>query len=247
MGLKAVAQSQSQSQSQQTDASYNTTYGTPSLNPIATGTYNTANGYYALNSLTTGSDNTANGSNALASLTTGSYNTANGYYALNSLTAGSSNTAIGYGALKLNSMGSQNTAIGVTAGAFIADGITANDTPSGSVFIGYGSKSGFQGQSNEIVIGNSAIGAGGNSVTLGNTYITITVLQGSVGIGTTSPNAYAILDVTSTSKAFVLPRMTTAQKLAGIVTPVSGMLVYDTTLNKLSVYGASSWQTVTSV
>lgn len=211
MGLKAVAQSQSQSQ--QTDASNNTTYGTPSLNPTTTGTANTAYGYYALNSDSSGGSNTANGAYALAGLTTGS----------------------------------SNTAIGMLAGEYLANGSTANVSSDSSVFIGYNSKAGLQGQTNEIVIGASATGAGVNSVTLGNTYITKTVLQGSVGIGTTNPNAYAILDVTSTSKAFVLPRMTTAQKLAGIVTPVSGMLVYDTTLNKLSVYGGASWETVTSV
>ena len=211
MGLKAVAQSQSQSQ--QTDASNNTTYGTPSLNPITTGSANTANGYYALNSDSSGSSNTAIGTYALAAITTGS----------------------------------SNTAIGMLAGEYLSNGATANTSPDNSVFIGYNSKARFSGQTNEIVIGALATGAGGNSVTLGNTSITTTVLQGSVGIGTTSPNAYAILDVTSTSKAFVLPRMTTAQKLAGIVTPVSGMLVYDTTLNKLSVYCGAGWQTVTSV
>ena len=243
MGLKAVAQSQSQ----QTDASSNTTYGTPSLNPITTGSYNTADGAYALNSLTTGGNNTANGTYSLVSLTTGSYNTANGANALNSLTTGAYNTANGYSSLNYLTTGSSNAAIGSSAGAYLSNGSTGNNASNNSVFIGYNSKAGFSGQTNEIVIGALAIGAGGNSVTLGNTSITITVLQGSVGIGTTSPNAYAILDVTSTSKAFVLPRMTTAQKLAGIVTPVSGMLVYDTTLNKLSVYGGASWETVTSV
>ena len=68
---------------------------------------------------------------------------------------------------------------------------------------------------------------------------------GTVGIGTASPNANAILDVTSTTKAFMPPRMTTTQKNA-IASPTAGMMVYDSTLNKLSLY-TTAWETVTSV
>ena len=66
---------------------------------------------------------------------------------------------------------------------------------------------------------------------------------GNIGIGGT-PNANAILDVTSTTKAFMPPRMTTAQKSA-IATPTAGMVVYDSTLNKLCVY-TTAWETITS-
>ena len=40
--------------------------------------------------------------------------------------------------------------------------------------------------------------------------------------------------------------MTTAEKNA-IATPASGLVVYDTTLGKLCVRGASAWETITSV
>jgi hypothetical protein len=70
--------------------------------------------------------------------------------------------------------------------------------------------------------------------------------NGNVGIGTTSPNANAILDVSSTTKAFMPPRMTTTQKNA-VATPTAGMVVYDSTLNKLSVYTGAVWETVTSI
>jgi hypothetical protein len=69
---------------------------------------------------------------------------------------------------------------------------------------------------------------------------------GRVGIGSSSINANAILDVQSTTKAFMPPRMTTTQKNA-IPTPTSGMVVYDSTLNKLCVYGVASWETITSI
>jgi hypothetical protein len=70
--------------------------------------------------------------------------------------------------------------------------------------------------------------------------------DGNIGAGTTTPNANALLDITSTTKAFLPPRMTTAQKNA-IAAPTSGMVVYDSTLNKLCVYGAAAWETITSV
>jgi len=72
-------------------------------------------------------------------------------------------------------------------------------------------------------------------------------ISGSVSIGaTTSINASAILQITSTTKGLLFPRMTTVQKNA-ISSPASGLVVYDTTLNKLCVYGAASWETITSV
>jgi len=58
--------------------------------------------------------------------------------------------------------------------------------------------------------------------------------------------ASAILDVTSTTKGFLPPRMTSTQKNA-IATPASGLVVYDTTLGKLCVRGAASWETITSI
>lgn len=54
------------------------------------------------------------------------------------------------------------------------------------------------------------------------------------------------LKMSSTTKAFIPPKVTTTQKNA-ISSPSGGMVVFDTTLNKLCVYGASSWETVTSV
>lgn len=46
--------------------------------------------------------------------------------------------------------------------------------------------------------------------------------QSGVGIGTTTPNASAALDVTSTTKGLLIPRMTTAQRTA-IASPAAGL------------------------
>ena len=50
----------------------------------------------------------------------------------------------------------------------------------------------------------------------------------------------AILNVESTTKGVLFPRMTTAQKLA-IASPVGGLQVFDTTLNQMSYYNGSAW------
>jgi hypothetical protein len=94
---------------------------------------------------------------------------------------------------------------------------------------------------NDFSTGAIKFGAGGTS-----TAQMILTSGGNVGIGTTSPNASALLDITSTTKGFLPPRMTTTQKNA-IATPATGLVVYDTTLNKLSVYTGAGWETVTSV
>jgi hypothetical protein len=48
-----------------------------------------------------------------------------------------------------------------------------------------------------------------------------------VGVGITSPDGSAMLDVTSTTKGLLAPRMTAAQR-AAIGTPATGLLVYQT-------------------
>jgi hypothetical protein len=87
--------------------------------------------------------------------------------------------------------------------------------------------------------------------------ITLTVLTlafsssifSQVGIGTTTPHASAELDVTSTSKGFLLPRMTTVQRdLIG--SPAAGLVIYNTSTSKAEVNVGSSvapiWQATSS-
>jgi hypothetical protein len=77
----------------------------------------------------------------------------------------------------------------------------------------------------------------------------VTRIVGSTGnllIGTTTDVASSILTLASTTKGFLPPRMTTTEKNA-IASPASGLVVYDTTLGKLCVRGASAWETITSI
>ena len=70
-------------------------------------------------------------------------------------------------------------------------------------------------------------------------------LSGRIGIGTSAPTSTAALQIDSTTAGFLSPRLTTAQKSA-ISSPASGLLLYDTDLNKLNVYNGSGWKNVGS-
>lgn len=56
-----------------------------------------------------------------------------------------------------------------------------------------------------------------------------------IGIGTITPNASSVLDITSTTKGLLTPRMTTLQRNA-ITTPAEGLMVYDTDLKLFYYY-----------
>jgi hypothetical protein len=64
--------------------------------------------------------------------------------------------------------------------------------------------------------------------------------QAQVGIGTNSPNASAQLDVTSNTKGFLPPRMTSTQRDA-ITSPANGLVIFNTSENRLEVRSASTW------
>ena len=65
-----------------------------------------------------------------------------------------------------------------------------------------------------------------------------------VGIGTNDPDASSMLDVNSTDKGFLPPRMTEAERdLIG--TPSPALFIYNTTTSKLNYYDGSSWQVAT--
>lgn len=64
-----------------------------------------------------------------------------------------------------------------------------------------------------------------------------------IGIGTATPDASAVLDVTSTTKGFLPPRVTTTERNA-IGTPAEGLLVFDTDLDSLYIYASGAWAAV---
>ena len=65
-------------------------------------------------------------------------------------------------------------------------------------------------------------------------------MSGNVSIGSTSINPSAQLQMTSITKGFLPPRMTSVQRNA-IATPAAGLIVYDVTLNKHYGYNGTTW------
>jgi trimeric autotransporter adhesin len=65
--------------------------------------------------------------------------------------------------------------------------------------------------------------------------------SGAAGIGTTAPNASSLLEVSSTTKGMLVPRMTQTQRNA-IATPATGLLIYQTTnTTGFYYYTGSTW------
>ena len=70
--------------------------------------------------------------------------------------------------------------------------------------------------------------------------------SGEVGIGTSSPSASALLDVTSTNKGILIPRMTSSQKNA-ISSPTTGLLIFQTDAPAgFYYYNGSSWISISN-
>ena len=180
------------------NANYNVSLGISALNFITTGDNNVAVGFQSLYANTTGYSNTAIGDNvmrfnidgfrntaigthSLYKNTTGQNNVSNGGYSLANNTTGSNSSAFGYKAL-YNSTGSNNTGIGYQAGDLITTGTN-------NVIIGKDADPSVNSATNQIVIGYNAVGAGNNTVQLGNTAVTNVKTSGTLTAGAiTIPN-----------------------------------------------------------
>ena len=195
----------------------------------STGGLNLAIGNLALRANTTGNTNLAIGYYAGFGVTTGGTNIAIGRESLYTGGAGANNIAIGYRSL-FNSTASNNTALGTNAGASLTTGTN-------NIVIGYNQQLPSASGNNQINIGGAIFATNANG--------SAASPAGQIGIGTTAPDTSSILDLTSTTRGFLPPRMTTTQKNA-IPSPAAGLIVYDTTLNKLCVY-TTAWETITSI
>ena len=244
----------------------NTTGGNNSFVGVNAGTNNTA-----------GSSNSFFGRDAGGGNTTGNSNSFVGQAAGFNNTTGNSNSVVGVNAGLNNTTGGSNLFFGRDAGRFISSGgnlTIANN----SVFLGVDTRAAADNQTNQIVIGHNAIGAGNNTTVIGNASTTLFRPYGNVAIGADTAgarldvraqgalstdiafrvrnsadtanliqvNGAGGIEINSTTQGFLPPRMTSTQKNA-IATPVAGLIVYDTTLNKLCVRTASAWETITSI
>jgi hypothetical protein len=202
-----------------------------------TGIQNVVIGVSSMQANTSGTDNFALGSFTLRSNTIGTRNVGIGNSTIRDSIEASRNVAIGNGTLQRNISGSNNTAIGDTAGTF--DSLTNPVTIAiNSIFLGHNSKPLANNQSNQIVIGQNATGLGDNSVVLGNNSISLTRLNGRVGVNTSNP--IGALQVDSTTGAFVPPRLTSAQRDL-LVEPLIGSVIFNTTTNTLQTLNSNGW------
>jgi uncharacterized protein (TIGR02145 family) len=64
-----------------------------------------------------------------------------------------------------------------------------------------------------------------------------------VGIGTNTPAASAQLDVSSTERGFLVPRMTSTERNA-IVSPANGLQIYNTSTGCLNYFNINAWYEV---
>lgn len=78
-------------------------------------------------------------------------------------------------------------------------------------------------------------------------FILVTLVSGvtfaQVGLGTPTPHVSSVVDLTSTTKGFLPPRMTNVQKNA-IASPVAGLMVWCTDCGVsggIQVYNGSTW------
>ena len=72
-------------------------------------------------------------------------------------------------------------------------------------------------------------------------FIGLSKANAQVGIGTTSPDPSAQLELQSTEKGFLPPRLTNAQRDDNIVNPAEGLLIYNTDVNCLQWYNGTGW------
>ncbi len=175
---------QDQSLAAVTTGQYNFGLGFSSLNLNTGGTGNNGFGMFTLQHNTVGSFNVALGNNSLQALAdtdadSASGNVAVGNQALWSLaTGGYSNTSLGKESLVNITRGSDNVAIGDGAGDDTSDGTNTNS--SNGIYLGASTTALHSGDNNEIVIGAFTQGYGTNSITLGTSATSLTVLRGNL-------------------------------------------------------------------
>jgi hypothetical protein len=86
-------------------------------------------------------------------------------------------------------------------------------------------------------VNTGVVQIGGGGTASANAYFN--AISQSFGFGVSSINASAKLQIDSTTQGFLPPRMTTTQKNA--ITAVAGLVLYDSTTNKLQCYNGSTW------
>ena len=124
-------------------------------------------------------------------------------------------------------------------GAIIMSRYWANalDTRASSIYHYYNSAT----QRDQLVLGVSGESGSFSSPALYSNAKMVIQANGTVGIATATPAASAQLDVSSTTKGFLPPRMTREQILA-ISSPAEGLIIYNTTTKTPNYHNGTEWR-----
>ena len=68
-----------------------------------------------------------------------------------------------------------------------------------------------------------------------------TIAQQNVGVGTTTPDVSAIMDMVATDKGVLVPRTDTNTVYASFATPATGLLIYQTTDDTFYYFNGTQW------
>jgi len=201
-----------------------------------TGVNNSFFGLQAGRNNATGSNNSFFGVSAGQNNTTGANNSFFGESAGFNNTTGGSNSFFGVNAGSANTTGGSNNFFGANAGRFQADGVTTLTIASNSVFLGNSTRANGNSQTNQIVIGDTAIGAGSNTAVLGNDSIIRTLLKGNVLINTSTDAGFR-LDVNGTTQLQGSVTLTAGSNL--ILATATGTKIGTATDQLLAFYNAN--------
>lgn len=136
-------------------------------------------------------------------------------------------TLLVWGLTTLNAGLTVTSTIAGTHGSFTAGlNVSSTGTFTGALTAGAASLSSANITTTINVSGAASLAAGLN-------------VMGSVGLSTATPHSLALLDLNSTTKGLLLPRMTAAQRNSMASAP-AGLMIYNTTSNVAQLY-TSTW------
>jgi len=93
------------------------------------------------------------------------------------------------------------------------------------------------------VDGEIDLGTGDDNVDIDTGTLYVDAANDRVGIGTSSPSTSAILEISSSSKGVMLPRVLEASKPTA-TSALNGLMLYEEDTHRLKIVANGAWQTI---